>query len=698
MKIRIIIIIVSLLVVCSLLTLVLILNGGSASEGFSPDEWNELSEVKLDEKVVSVFESGYLPEGEEVRFISWLLADHTDKGIEWIREYADRVRGMEWHLSNTAYQLIKQNNNEMGSAVIRLAQQLYPNHPDVLGVSGIIAYLENQRDIARKYFEEAEVWKANKPIVNFYFGGLLIASDTVADRTRGKTILKKLVNGEDAELKELAGLAMLTSPTVPMTTEDVEFFYEALKEESVFREDNPNLPIEALRLVTNRVVTAFPEEGLELGELMIRYPQATLNDYIGLIRIAQIQGDRESSREFMDLLIQNADLAPGLEENPTFQRIKVVQHFFDEEIEEGLILMEKLTADPEANVPALQETFQAIQTSTPTIETERRLLNAYLEMDVHNPGVTLGVLTRLVQIQPLALEKWQQYAMEKLFESNPGVVGDWLVNNDAAGLVIEHITADQSAMDAQLATVLVNAYIAENEIDSAQETLTQTWNKLSPAVAYILQTRIHTINGSKESAIETWGEAYQLTTGTNQFPLLKSLGFLALELDQSVSAMQCLYTALSAGISFTREQAISLLQLTLAHGNLRQSIRTADYLVQIEPSEALHKNNLAYFHFLAEEQVEESVEIMRELVENYPEIHQYRLTLALGLVKAGRMNEADRLLQNTQIDWNSTSPRGLLIYVVVLAATDQRTLAQGLMQNLETDGLIPEEKALLQSI
>lgn len=698
MKLRILIIVIFLLAVSSLLTLVLIVDGGSTTEEFIPAEWNEFSETELEEAVRAVFESGYLPEGREVHFISWLLGDHTEKGVAWIREYSDQVSGMEWHLSNTAYQMIKANNPEMSVGLIRLAQELYPNHPDVLGVSGIVAYLSNQLDQARRYFEEADIWKANKPIVNFYFGGLLIISDTMADRTRGKTILIKLVNGDDAELKELAGLALLTSTTVPMTREDIEFFYNELNEISVFREGNPNLSAQALRLIVNRIGGSMPDEGLEIGGLILLYPGATLEDYLGIIKLAQFQGSKELSRKYIDLLNEDASLSSGIEDNRAFKRIKATQHFFEEELEEGLLLIDQLAGAPDADVAALQETFQAIQSSSPSIDTERKLLNSYLKLDIHNPATSLAVLNRLVEIQPLRQKDWIQYALDKLFEMNPSIVSEWLILNGASDLLVEKIGTDLENVGTLKATALINAYLKKEDPESAQNVLTQKWNELAPAVAYFLQARIHSQQGTKEKAVAAWEESHQLTVGTNQFALLKNLGFLALDMDQSVSGMQCLYTSLTAGIPFSREQAITLLQLTLSYGSLRQSIRTAEYLATIEPLEPLHKNNLAYFQFLAEEQVEESVEVMRELVEEYPEINQYRLTLALGLVKAGRINEADRLLQNTLVDWNNTSPRGLLIYVVVLAETDQRTLAQGLMQNLERDNLIPEERALLEGI
>jgi hypothetical protein len=88
---------------------------------------------------------------------------------------------------------------------------------------------------------------------------------------------------------------------------------------------------------------------------------------------------------------------------------------------------------------------------------------------------------------------------------------------------------------------------------------------------------------------------------------------------------------------------------------------------------------------------------MRTLVEDYPDVTQYRLTLALGLLRIGRTNEAKRLLDSTAIDWASAGTRGKMIYAAVLAASNQRVVADGLIQNIDFSELIPEERALLDT-
>jgi len=177
---------------------------------------------------------------------------------------------------------------------------------------------------------------------------------------------------------------------------------------------------------------------------------------------------------------------------------------------------------------------------------------------------------------------------------------------------------------------------------------------------------------------------------------MKNLGFLSLELEQPVNALQSLYAAFTAGIPFSPNQANSLIALTLRYGNLKQSISVANYLYDSYPGEPIYLNNLAYFKFLAGEDLDKFVDLLRPLAKNYSDILNYRMTLGLGLLKSGRHNEAMRLMQSPPIDFNKTSTQGQVIYAAILIANNQQFVAEGLISSINQDELIPEESALIE--
>ncbi len=696
MKLRVIIISVVVLLAAAGLFLVLSRKGEDNPDTFETGQWERYSEVQLERHLEALAESGTLPEGQENELLGWIFTNHFDMGAEWVRNNPGKIQDLPFNLCDTAWGMIRNQQTETGLKILGLAQQVYPNDPDVLGFMGIVYFLQGKRLEARQFLEEAETWRRNRPIVNFYLGGLLVQSENAADRTRGKTIMMGLVRGADPELRELAGLTLLSDLDVPLQSEDIDLIYTTLEKDSVFTVGNKELPIEALRVITTRLAGPFPERAMEIASLMMEYPNTTPDDYVSMIRFAQLLGHPEISSKFLDALISDPDLSQKLNDDPRIERLQLAQEFLEGHYESGMNKLRSMVESDEPDVAELQETFRSIMNAGLPMSTEEEVLELYLRLPIRSPQTSLTVLARLRQINPLGEEEYIRYAVEHLLPENPTLVGSWLTDINATEQVISAILKTGPSLSGDQYLILINAYLKAEDEEKAQAALDEAGAKVDPALQAFFQSRIWLQRGDIAKATPYWEEAYQLVSGSTRFPLMKNLGFLALELNQPVNALSLLYTAFTAGIPFTEYQSGQLIELTLSYGNLRQSIQVAEYLADEYPQSAVHKNNLAYFKFLAEEDVESSIEVMRELVEAYPDIHQYRLTLALGLVKAGRTNEASRLLKSTNINWENTSNRGRMIYAVVLAANDQRVVAEGLLQNLDQQSLIPEERALLE--
>jgi tetratricopeptide (TPR) repeat protein len=367
----------------------------------------------------------------------------------------------------------------------------------------------------------------------------------------------------------------------------------------------------------------------------------------------------------------------------------------EERHEEGLALFKELVqAQPDE--PALQEAFRLVlQRRGMPLDLERELLETYLRLPVSNVPLSLAVLRRLMEIAPLEQKDWTDFVARELLPQETSLSARWLAIFDRSDKVIEVLAPKRPETGSDETIALTEAYLAADRLDEARELLEESGGTVGAALFEYFQSRIALQAGDKDTAFERWMAAQNAALGSSAFPLLQNLGFLALQLEQPVNALQSLYTAFSAGIAFNRQQLGQLMNLTLSHGRLAQTIRVAEVLRDQYPEEPVHRNNLAYFRFLAQEDLENSVEVMRKLVERYPDVNQYRLTLALGLLRQGRNNEAKRLLESTRIDWQRTSNRGQMIYAAVLAANEQRVVASGLIQNIRLDELIPEERALL---
>jgi hypothetical protein len=305
-------------------------SSGKNASGFEQAEWEALDTEQLDNRFTLVFSSGRLPSDQEKAFLIWAFTHHPEKSEAATREHAYGIANLPWYLSDGAWDLVRAKEYEAGMRMLGLAGELFPNNPDVLGMTGIIAYLRGDKISALRFLEEAESWRRNRPIVDFYLGGMLVVSESTADRTRGKSILMGLVNGTDAELRELSGLTLLTNTNVPMIREDLDTIYEMLESNSVFVVGNPHLPAEALRVIINQLTPNFPERAMTIADLLVQHPQASANDFMGMIRLSQSLEETSKARLHLDALLADPERMATIKDATAIDRMMPLCSLFPE--------------------------------------------------------------------------------------------------------------------------------------------------------------------------------------------------------------------------------------------------------------------------------------------------------------------------------------------------------------------------------
>lgn len=660
----------------------------STLEGLPPAE--------IESKLDPVLGRDLLEDNQVVELIQWLFLNQPDLGESLLRRHAYAVAGMPTHVGEASWKLVRSGGETASLRLLSVGRDLFPNSPRILSMIGIVNLLANQPIQARQFLEEAYRWDAEDTLTNYYLGGLLINSDKISDRARGKTAMWKVLKSDDARLSELAGLLLLANEAVPFIETEFHEILEVLKNRNTFRRDNENLNVEALRFLINRFVPVLPEEALELGQLLLQFPGSSIEDRLGVIELAQNQ----ERTVLAGTLLDEIDATALPDESPLalrYERALAINAIAAGRHEEGLaILLRQI--EHEENPDLLRQSLERALRYEVSVDAERSLLRGFLELPVENPFISLRVLRRLTEISPLRERDYHAYAATQLLSLAPVEVSQWLSSRGNPELAIKTLHAlEEPASPKAKGLALVESHLANKDTASAQQALEEAWPDFSPPLANYLQARIHFQADDKEAAIENWIAARDAAAAGDDFQLLKNIGFLALELEQHMNALQSIYTAFASGIPFEEQQLLSLLQLAIDYGTLTQTMAVCEHLVSAYPERSIYQNNLAYFHFLAEESVEESVQVMRNLVKDYPDINQYKLTLAFGLLKAGRSNEASRLIQSTNVDWEEAGTRGQMIYASVLAASDQRLAAEGLIQNLDTASLLPEERALLES-
>lgn len=690
------ILIVSVAVVAGILAVVLLRSGdGVDYTNFDPGVLASVSESRQETVLEGYLTNQKMDSAQKVEFLKWMFENSAEAGSNLIREHGLSQGNLPEQLSRACFELLQEQKTDAAVTILDLGRELYPNDPSMLGVTGVAAYLAGRQDEAYQLLSQSETWRRDIPMVDFYLGGLLLESEVAANRARGKALLVRVAESQSEDFSELAGLMVLSNTGIPLNSREFKDLYETLMESNTFRIDNTALNVAILRILVGRAIRFYPEAGLELADLLIQYPKATDRDLLVSAQLAQNLGQVERATEYLSAL---GDTGPeeGSPEAGFSARIRATQFMLTGEYEKGLEAFEGLISSNPAD-PNLPGIFQIVLRTKLPMSIEEAFLNLLLELEAADVDSQLAGLQRLTEIDPLREEKWLTYAAENLLQKEPENVGAWMIRNGGAEMVVAGLS-QKAGLSEDACRILVEAYLNEGRHELALQTLAQFPDTLTSAMHAYLSARAYLIGGDTDMAYEKWHEAYNQALSSDAFPMMKNLGILAVQLDQPMTALQCLYASLTAGIPFTENQAQGLLDLTLKYGNLGQSIKVASYLKENFPDKPVHKNNLAYFKFLAEEDLDTQVEFMRELSEEYPEIQNYRLTLALGLLKIGRQNEASRLIQNTSINWGEAGNRAQLIYAVILGATNQRVVAEGLMQNIDMDALIPEEKALLEAM
>jgi len=682
------------LLIIALIGGVVVLFPGDQAAALDVSEWENLSASEIESAITPLLSRDELSPEQVVAALTWLFLNQPDLGDTLLGKYAFSVSGMPTRIGDAAWQLIQNGEATASMRLLSTGRELFPNSPRVLSMLGIVNIFADRPIEARQFLEEAYRWDAEDLLTNYYLGGLLIQSTSISDRARGKTAMWKVLRSADPRLSELAALLLLTNEDVPLIQTEFLEILDVLEERDALRPENENLSADALRFILNRLVRVFPEEALPIGEVLVDFPGSSLDDRLGVVELAQNEGQADMSGEFLDTI--NADEIPADSELALrYERARAIQAIATDQVDGGV---DRLLGQIEKGVEPdlLRQAIERALRFDISLEAEVALLRGFLQLPVENPLISLRVLRRLSSIAPLRESDFHQYAIDNLLPFAPTEVSQWLASRGRAALAVEALDAlNENGMETQLARV--ESFLAMDDTASAQTALTASWSLFSPALAHYLQARIHFQNNNLEEAVNHWIEARDAAAVGSDFQLLRNLGFLALELEQPMNALQSIYTAFTSGIPLNEGEVLSLLELVIEYGTLAQAMVVCEHLASAYPDRAVYQNNLCYFNFLAEESVEESVEVMRDLVEDYPDINQYKLTLAFGLLKAGRTNEASRLIQSSPIDWDEAGTRGQLVYAAVLAASDQRLAAEGLIQNLDTDSLLPEERALLES-
>jgi len=107
-------------------------------------------------------------------------------------------------------------------------------------------------------------------------------------------------------------------------------------------------------------------------------------------------------------------------------------------------------------------------------------------------------------------------------------------------------------------------------------------------------------------------------------------------------------------------------------------------------------HNRAYLAFVRNEEVADYVGKLKMLVSDYPDRTNFQLTLALGLLRQGKNEEAFHQMNQIQADWSQESSLSKIMVAAVLAANEQVSFARSFMDSIDTEALRSEELKMIE--
>lgn len=588
-------------------------------------------------------------------------------------------------LASLALERIQEGQIQKAYGLLEASLELHPTNALSKGILGIAKAMQRDYQQARDLLEEAESWQFQNPWIDHALGSILLQSRTPADRARAKVLLLRVVEENHHKLSLPAALLLLTSDRVPIYSSDINNCMPILNsyKSTVLAPDFLSPP--QLDILTQRILPISNQYASELAERFLSNKDAptTIKRKLAVQLLAA--GTSQPIRSWLDIEPQDLDqeLTP----------LRVIAAISEDRFQEAV---EHLKEHHGMFYPDELEIFftHIIPKAALTLSEEATLIEHCLLHESMPAFLTLQLVTRITSITPLHTEKWIQFLIEHTLDDLPVETALWIASSNELDKAVEALRSHLDDGMAHLA--MAEVYLLQKSPDKAEKIL-QKSTENNPAKGYLL-TRCAQARGDLTEAQSLWNNAYEKAFHRGDYAVLKNLGILAYQCGWSDLAHAALNEVYNAGAPMSLPQLMLLQELSLAHEGTQSARRIAKMLHEQIPEDPTLFNNFAYYNFISGTQDNADLAEMEKLVQKYPDVTEYRLTLALGKLQAGFPKEAMQLLANVSMDWEKMSNRSRLVYTAVLNGNGQSALATGLATSVQTERLAAEEIELLNRL
>ncbi|MEM8550354.1 MAG: hypothetical protein AAGF10_06145 [Verrucomicrobiota bacterium] len=274
-------------------------------------------------------------------------------------------------------------------------------------------------------------------------------------------------------------------------------------------------------------------------------------------------------------------------------------------------------------------------------------------------------------------------------------LGRWLNQQGRFTETMQAVPMQKAMRRRDLLLVRLDALAQLGRWDEVAVALNQPNIPLEDVEEQFLRSRVQFETGQIQEAQISWERA--LLAARGDAAQLWYLVDYATQLDLDEEAIKALWQ-LTEIASEERKAYDALLS---RYQQLRQTenlVSLLQRMAEAYPQDIRVLNDWAYINLLLDRQVPLALGTARSIIEQGTPYLANRITLALGLYRSGQLSEALAVLEPLELDWGEVPDQWRGIYAVILRANGRSEDAQAMAENLRTENLLPEERALIQKV
>jgi len=593
-----------------------------------------------------------------------------------------------YHLSLAA---MDTDQVDLGKTFLKSFEEAYPGHPLLLKANGIFFMQEENYEEAMDLFQEAYDQGLDDPQIKLILARFYRESESVTDRIQAKTLYREMAE-EPTSSGFSAYLELLGSDRLPKSEEETLHYLDAIAEHPYFRSENNAYlrdPDYARPLIA-RLSTVRPEAAMHACEQFLESESATWEDRVLAARIFLLNQALPKARELI------ASMAKTKPEDPEVQVLSTFLLFLESGYEEAFQKIEEYEmAGNDSDTVIDMARFVLNNRSEDLAPSEmNHLLDFIINHPNSGPNLKLSAWSERIRMEPLKKEALYREAISSM-EAYPLELAQWLNREKRYSDTIELLSEVNLVESREFYSPLFLALLQTGNYKQAETLLHRMEDSLNSDQRYLSRLLYARKTENDSLFRQTWEEAFQYSRESVNLKLALSLADFAHQAGEEESAYQAYKFAFKNNYLPSPQAWARAFSYCHKRESAEFIKEMATRAAEKFPENPVFANNLAYVSFLLNQDSEKYFERMENLVNANPDFLPYRMTLGLGFLRQGKPEEALRLVQDLDLNWNEQSDQTRMLMAVILAANERRAFANSFVENINSDRLMASEQKLL---